>query len=179
MENQANENLHEVIDAHIKLILGTENNNFYVPQKEIRLLHAIMGIVTEAAELMDIMKKHYVYNRTLDIDKLIDELGDLLYYTFQAVDDVFVEGDFKKKLTKVITKNLAKLLVRYPGGEYSQDRANNRDTDAEKAAQERIGYTIRKMLPGGGCPYCNCINPIEMGVYEYTCIACGKVFKVK
>lgn len=179
MDNQANENLHEVVDAHIKLILGTENNDFSVPQNEIRLLHAIMGIVTEAGELMDIMKKHYVYGRPLDMDKLIDELGDLLYYTFQAIDDVSPEDDFKKKLAKAIAKNLAKLLTRYPGGEYSQERANNRDRDAEKSAQEGVGYTILKMLPGGECPYCHRVNPLEMGVYEYVCVACGKTFKAK
>lgn len=133
------------IGEHIGLIRSVENNDFTVPDYDVRLNHAIWGIVTEAGELMDLMKKHYVYNRTLNHDDLIDELGDLLFYTFQAIDEVVpvrppfypCRNKFEDKLESVIRRNMAKLLSRYPEG-YSHNKANNRDVDAEKKAQDNV-----------------------------------------
>lgn len=126
------------IGEHIGLIRSVENNDFTVPDYDIRLNHAVWGIVTEAGELMDLMKKHYVYNRTLNFDDIIDELGDLLFYAFQAIDEIISSAiPFEDKLEIIIRRNMAKLLSRYPEG-YSHDRANNRDVDAEKRAQDNV-----------------------------------------
>ena len=129
------------IGEHIGLIRSVENNDFTIPDYDSRLNHAIWGIVTESGELMDLMKKHYVYNRTLNFDDMIDELGDLLFYTFQAIDELLPDKDmegydyFEDKLELVIRRNMSKLLSRYPKG-YSHDRANNRNKEAERKAQK-------------------------------------------
>ena len=125
------------IGEHIGLIRSVENNDFTVPDYDVRLNHAIWGIVTEAGELMDLMKKHYVYNRTFSFEDVVDELGDLLFYTFQAIDEVISDGNFEDKLELVIRRNMAKLLSRYPEG-YSHNKANNRDRNAEKKAQNSV-----------------------------------------
>lgn len=51
--------------------LGTESAN---------ILHMKMGIITEAAEVVDILKKKHAYGKEIDVPHLKEELGDLLWY---------------------------------------------------------------------------------------------------
>jgi NTP pyrophosphatase (non-canonical NTP hydrolase) len=52
--------------------LGSEVNN---------VLHMKMGIITEAAEVVDILKKKHAYGKDIDTPHLKEELGDILWYT--------------------------------------------------------------------------------------------------
>ena len=47
----------------------------------IRLLHAAMGMVTEAAELLDMLKKHIFYGKILDLINAKEEIGDSQWYS--------------------------------------------------------------------------------------------------
>jgi len=51
--------------------LGNEANN---------ILHMKMGIITEAAEVVDILKKKHAYGKDIDYPHLKEELGDILWY---------------------------------------------------------------------------------------------------
>lgn len=42
--------------------------------------HGIIGMMTEAGELLDQMKKHWFYGRELDVVNIKEELGDILWY---------------------------------------------------------------------------------------------------
>ena len=42
---------------------------------DLTLLHGIVGIVTEAGELADILKKAFVYNKPIDENHLKEELN--------------------------------------------------------------------------------------------------------
>lgn len=42
--------------------------------------HAYMGVVTEVGELVDAFKKHYVYGKPLDLENVIEEIGDTFWY---------------------------------------------------------------------------------------------------
>jgi NTP pyrophosphatase (non-canonical NTP hydrolase) len=44
------------------------------------LLHAQLGIASEAGELADAIKKEYAYEQSLDKENVEEELGDLLWY---------------------------------------------------------------------------------------------------
>lgn len=44
------------------------------------LLHAAVGISGEAGELLDAVKKTWIYNKPLDVQNVIEELGDLFFY---------------------------------------------------------------------------------------------------
>lgn len=83
------------------------------------LMHAAAGIAGEAGEILDAVKKHWVYGQPLDRENLIEEIGDTLFY-LQAlaslIDSTFGEA---------VAHNVEKLRKRYPNG-YS-----------DKAAQER------------------------------------------
>lgn len=88
-------------------------------KKDLRLLHTLMGIATEAGEALDIMKKGIFYNRGLDREHLLKELGDVLWYVAMAAD--IVGSD----LSEVMQMNVDKLRKRYPE-KFTTDLANNR-----------------------------------------------------
>lgn len=100
----------------------------------IRLLHATMGLVTEAAELADMLKKHIFYGRKLDLVNAAEEVGDSQWYAGLAVDVL------KTTMNDIFTMNIAKLRLRYPE-KFTEARAENRDIPAERALlEDHHGY---------------------------------------
>ncbi len=94
-----------------------------------RIEHGVIGIVTEAGELMDAVKKTKIYRKELDKVNLIEELGDIFWYTALLCDELGVSFE------DIMDKNIAKLEARYPE-KYSHDNAINRNTDTERAILE-------------------------------------------
>lgn len=47
---------------------------------KIDLLHMAVGISGEAGELLDAVKKHTVYNKDINRENIVEELGDLEFY---------------------------------------------------------------------------------------------------
>jgi NTP pyrophosphatase (non-canonical NTP hydrolase) len=72
------------------------------------LMHAAIGISGEAGELLDEIKKTWVYGKPLDRAKVIEELGDLEWYCEAMRQSLGITRD------EVIAANVAKLEVRYP-----------------------------------------------------------------
>ena len=72
------------------------------------LLHCAVGIAGEAGELLDAIKKTWVYGKPLDVANAIEELGDLAWYMEALRGLLGVTRD------EVIAANVAKLEVRYP-----------------------------------------------------------------
>ncbi len=72
------------------------------------LLHCAVGISGEAGELLDAVKKTWVYGKPLDSANLIEELGDIEWY-MEALRSLL--GVTREE---VIASNVAKLEVRYP-----------------------------------------------------------------
>ncbi len=96
---------------------------------KIRLLHGAMGMVTEAGEIMDMVKKHVFYGADLDLTNLKEELGDSDWYKgimCDAVNFTFEE---------IWEANIAKLKSRY-GEKFKEDKALNRDLDKERKILE-------------------------------------------
>jgi NTP pyrophosphatase (non-canonical NTP hydrolase) len=50
------------------------------PVNDDDLLHCVMGLSTEANELLDALKKSIFYGRELDVRNLKEEMGDIEYY---------------------------------------------------------------------------------------------------
>ncbi len=88
------------------------------------LLHAVMGVGGEAGELTDAVKKHWAYEKELDVENMVEELGDLLFYV-QAVCQVL-----SLSIEQVLAFNIDKLLLgdkaRYKAGTYSNEQATAR-----------------------------------------------------
>lgn len=114
-------------DEYIQNAIRTESHNFQLQNP--RILHGAMGCCTEAGELLDAVKKHIFYGREIDVINVKEEIGDLFWYlgilchtygwTFDEIWDI----------------NIAKLKQRYPEM-FTEDKANNRDLDAERKILE-------------------------------------------
>jgi len=104
-------------------------------QQLSRLLHAAMGMATEAGEFMDPLKKALFYGREVDEVNLREEIGDLLWYIAIACDAL--DTTVELEMARVINK----LMVRYPD-KFEGYLAEHRDLDAERAVLESPSGTI-------------------------------------
>lgn len=99
--------------------LGSFKNN---------LVHMALGITGEAGEVADVIKKHYAYGKTLDVQHLVEEVGDIMFYLNGLLAEVDVEW------SEVLELNIKKLEARYPDLRFNADHAINRDVNAEQKA---------------------------------------------
>lgn len=83
-------------------------------------MHAAVGISGEAGEVIDAVKKYWVYNKPLDTENLKEELGDIIFY-MQKLCNMY--GWTLNEVTKA---NMDKLKKRYPSGTYSDAQAQAR-----------------------------------------------------
>ena len=94
-----------------------------------RLLHAVIGKVTEAAEALDNLKKHIFYGKPIDEVNLIEEQGDGHWYDAILYDALGADPE------ETLQKNIAKLMVRYPH-KFESEQALTRDLEAERRTLE-------------------------------------------
>ena len=95
--------------------------------EKINLIHAILGVSGEAGELLDAIKKHCIYNKPLDVENVIEELGDLEFYLEQLRQILNISRE------DTLTANVLKLRKRYPSG-YTDKHAQQR---LDKSEQEQ------------------------------------------
>lgn len=92
---------------------------------KMNVLHASVGISGEAGELLDAVKKAVIYNKQMDINNIIEELGDLEFYMEQLRQELGIHRE------TTLQANMDKLAIRYEGMKYSDEAAQAR---ADKAA---------------------------------------------
>ena len=124
-----------VIENYVAMACRTESNDFDAIRDRLtvnmtRLLHAGIGMSTEAGEFIDQLKKHIFYGRELQPDNLVEELGDLMWYVAVAISAVNARMGWNLTLSDVLTANIEKLRRRYPS-QFTEEEANMRDVDAE------------------------------------------------
>lgn len=83
------------------------------------LFHASLGLAGEAGELCDATKKHLSYGQAPDIDNMVEELGDAMWYIADYATKIGVS------LNVVAEKVIQKLAVRYPE-KFSDELAKER-----------------------------------------------------
>lgn len=97
----------------------------------VRIQHAILGIVGEAGELADVVKKRVYYN-TITLEEyqkmLKDEAGDLFFYLTDLTTLLGID------FSELADRNAIKLRHRYPDGTFSKDKVINKDKEAEQRA---------------------------------------------
>ena len=98
---------------------GNEIRATITPEKA-DLLHMAIGIAGEAGELADAVKKHVIYNQPLDRENVIEEMGDLEF--FQEHLRVLLG----LRRSEILAVNTAKLMARFPEGEYTDEAAQLR-----------------------------------------------------
>ncbi len=83
------------------------------------MIHMVFALAGEVGELMDAVKKHFAYEKPLDLDNVIEELGDIEFY---------LEG-FRSRIAvtraQTLEANMKKLEARYKG-KYSNKAAIER-----------------------------------------------------
>jgi NTP pyrophosphatase (non-canonical NTP hydrolase) len=95
-----------------------------------RIAHAIIGMATEAVELLEALHEAIIFQQPIDKVNLLEELGDLNWYHAIAVDAL--EGDWEL----ILETNLKKLEARNKGKKFNADATINRDVDAERTLLE-------------------------------------------
>lgn len=89
------------------------------------LLNSSMGLAGEAGEFIDAVKKHLFQGHPLDSSKLVNELGDILFYAELAA--IALNIDTKT----VIQRNMHKLRTRYPDG-FTEEKSQHRRQPDER-----------------------------------------------
>jgi len=115
-------------NEYIKKALRTESKKYrFCKTDDItpRIEHAVMGIVTEAGELIDAVKKAKIYGLKLDRTNIIEEMGDLMWYLALLTDDL------NTSFEEIWDKNIRKLKIRYPQA-YSDNKALKRKLSKER-----------------------------------------------
>lgn len=87
--------------------------------------HLATGVSGEAGELLDAIKKHVIYNKPLDHENVIEELGDMMFYMEGLMQALGISGE------ECIEANIKKLGVRYAQG-YSDQAAQQRADKEEE-----------------------------------------------
>ena len=115
---------------------GRDIINELSPEKA-DLLHMAVGVSGEAGELLDAVKKATIYNKPLDRENMIEELGDLEFHMSRIRQIIGVTRD------EVLEHNYKKLSKRYSSGKYSnkqaQERADKEDKELNAIADSRKG----------------------------------------
>ena len=99
--------------------------------RQMRLLHAAMGMQTESAELTDMLKRNFFYGYNIDRVNALEELGDMLWYVAIAIHEL------QSSFEEVQEANIAKLQFRYPD-QFDQHLAIARNSDNERRILETI-----------------------------------------
>lgn len=104
--------------------------------KAINDLHAICGLVTEAAELMDAYKKQTFYGKPMDPTNIKEEISDCFWYLALLCRN----NGFS--FEECMETNIAKLKKRY-GEKFTEAATLNRDLAGEYAVLEKVHKTFK------------------------------------
>ena len=104
------------VDEYQKLALRTAKD---MGSQELNLIHAAMGMSSDAGEFVDAIKKYVIYGKALDVTNAIEEIGDVMWFCALAAHAL------GHSLHTVVEQNIAKLAKRYPE-KYSDEAAITR-----------------------------------------------------
>lgn len=95
----------------------------FPPQlNETRIENGVIGLFGEGGEIADLYKKFKYQGHPMNREKMIEELGDVLFYC------AMIATGLRTTLDKVAEQNIEKLLKRYPDG-FDPDRSINREPE--------------------------------------------------
>ncbi|RXM68373.1 nucleoside triphosphate pyrophosphohydrolase family protein [Clostridium tetani] len=85
-----------------------------------QLINGVMGLTGESGEVIDIVKKYLYQGHELNYNKIIDELGDTLWYIN------LIANSINMSLEDIAKYNIDKLQKRYPKGCFRVEDSVNR-----------------------------------------------------
>lgn len=138
IESMAAGDLAGVVKAHVMygrpIARGPHTEAAAMPGSAVRmaavadLIHAVLGMASEAGELAAAIARHVATGEPLDVTNVLEELGDSLWFANLGAD---AAGSC---LREVMIRNIRKLRRRFPEGTFTEGRANVRDLAAEVVA---------------------------------------------
>lgn len=87
---------------------------------DAHILHMAVGVSGEAGELLDAVKKAAIYQKPIDRENVIEELGDLEFYMEGLRASLGITRE------QTLEANIDKLGKRYHAGRYSDAQAQDR-----------------------------------------------------
>ena len=90
-----------------KLAMVTLNKDL---TKKDMLSNGVMGLCGESGEVIDVVKKHLYQGHELDVNKIKDELGDVMWYVAEICESLDLSLD------DVLEGNILKLKKRFKNG---------------------------------------------------------------
>lgn len=88
---------------------------------QMRLLNGAIGMSGESGELLDSMKKSVIYGKSVNVENIKEECGDILWYMALVLDTV------GSSFEEVMEINVTKLAKRYPSGFNETDALDRKD----------------------------------------------------
>lgn len=115
-------------EIKVQTLLESKDGNrekISLSQEKIHIIHAMMGLISEAGEILEEVIKSSLENRELNKDNLKEESGDLLWYIALLLRNVGSDFETEAK------RNTDKLFARYPE-KFTSEKALNRDLEKEQ-----------------------------------------------
>lgn len=78
-------------NEYMQIVIESEKGSL---TKYPKVLHAIMGMNGEAGECVDILKKHIFQGHPLNKEHLLNELGDVCWYTMLLIMELDIYPEF-------------------------------------------------------------------------------------
>lgn len=104
-------------EQYEKLTYRTRNSDLVW---EDQVANAALGISGEAGEAANVSKKHLFHGHDVDHEKMMEELGDTLWYL------TWLANLYGYSLSEIAVGNIDKLRRRYPQG-FDAERSRNRE----------------------------------------------------
>lgn len=101
--------------------LAQRTSSHQLPSSKIE--NGVLGLCGESGEVADLLKKHKHQGHEFNREKMIEELGDVLWYCAELAEGLGVT------LEDVAKGNIAKLLKRYPEG-FTSERSIRREEES-------------------------------------------------
>jgi NTP pyrophosphatase (non-canonical NTP hydrolase) len=96
--------------------------------QDVHLIHMAIGASGEAGELLDAIKRHTIYRKPIDLDNVIEELGDMEFYMEGLRSALGITRE------QTLKANMEKLSKRYKQLRYSDKAAQDRADKQEQQA---------------------------------------------
>jgi NTP pyrophosphatase (non-canonical NTP hydrolase) len=104
--------------------------DFSVSDADVMLAWNALGLVGEAGEVADTIKKQVFHQHGIDADKIQKELGDVMWYVAAIATKLGLD------LSTIMERNIEKLRLRYPSGYSPEDSKRRLDIADHGAVSE-------------------------------------------
>lgn len=118
------------MEEYRKAVMVTAQKEISCQNVNGHLLHGAMGLVTEAGELMDALKRNLAYGKPIDTINIQEEIQDSLWYIVYLCETQGFD------IEKMMEANIAKLRKRF-GEKFNEFDALNRNLKEEREVLEK------------------------------------------